>query len=248
MAELNKTTGNITAFCVHCGGARTGFEWHRSDKSPYGEVGQLAGPLTSQSHWVNRLYKCAVCGHGAVGVVVQTSQTFPAPSDVLMQFWPEAQEPLSLPKEVPEGIQSEFREAEKCLANECNRAAAGLFRSVLEKTLRANKYPRLPEERVSLAKRIEEAAKDGVITQARKKRAHDEVRVLGNDVLHDEWKPIPKEDVEASRFYCQRILEDFYDDRPSVVALLTEAKRLEAATGEPPANGSACPSAPSQTR
>ena len=75
-------------------------------------------------------------------------------------------------------------------------------------------------------KQIEAAANVGVITRVRKKKAHDEVRVLANDVLHDDWHEIPEEDVEASRHYCQRILEDFYDDRDSVLTLLRDAKRV----------------------
>ena len=46
------------------------------------------------------------------------------------------------------------------------------------------------------------------------------VRVLGNDVLHDDWHEISEEDVSASRHYTQRILEDFYDDRETVLNLL----------------------------
>ena len=34
------------------------------------------------------------------------------------------------------------------------------------------------------------------------------------------------EDVEAAAHYSQRILEDLYDDRPSVLALLRAAKRV----------------------
>jgi hypothetical protein len=34
------------------------------------------------------------------------------------------------------------------------------------------------------------------------------------------------EDVEAAHHYVQRILEDFYDDRESVLAQLRKAKRV----------------------
>ncbi len=89
--------------------------------------------------------------------------------------------------------------------------------------MRANGYKTKQES--NLYKQIEAAADDGVITQARKRRAHDEIRVLGNDVLHDEWQEIPAEDVEAAQHYSQRILEDLYDDRESVLTLLREAGR-----------------------
>jgi hypothetical protein len=52
--------------------------------------------------------------------------------------------------------------------------------------------------------------------------------VLGNDVLHDEWREIPEEDVEAAKHYMQRILEDFYDDREAVLKLLRQANRVAA--------------------
>jgi hypothetical protein len=47
-----------------------------------------------------------------------------------------------------------------------------------------------------------------------------------SDVLHDEWRAISLEDVEAAHHYVQRILEDFYDDRESVLAQLRKAKRV----------------------
>jgi hypothetical protein len=106
---------------------------------------------------------------------------------------------------------------------EMDRAAAGMFRSVLDKTLRANGYK--GKEGTTLKQQIDTAAADGVITEARKKRAHDEIRVLGNDVLHDEWHEIKEVDVELARHYSQRILEDLYDDRESVLALLRVAQR-----------------------
>jgi hypothetical protein len=96
-----------------------------------------------------------------------------------------------------------------------------MFRSVLDKAMRANGY----KSEGSLKDQIDAASDDGIITESRKIRAHSEIRVLGNDVLHDEWHAIPREDVEASRHYCQRILEDFYDDRPSVLKLIGKANR-----------------------
>jgi len=109
------------------------------------------------------------------------------------------------------------------MENNCFRASARLFRSVLDKTMRANGFKTKKES--NLYKQIEAAADDGVITKARKRRAHDEIRVLGNDVLHDEWQEIPEEDVQAAQHYSQRILEDLYDDRESVLGLLRESGR-----------------------
>jgi len=128
-----------------------------------------------------------------------------------------------LPKNVPLGIKKEFREAERCLEAKCFRAAAGLFRSVLEKTLKDNGYT----SRDSLFSKIESAHKDGVITKVRMEKAQNEIRVLGNDVLHDEWMEIEVGSVLESRHYCQRILEDLYDERSTVELILKKAKRLK---------------------
>lgn len=143
----------------------------------------------------------------------------------LEEFIPESAITLSIPQNTPDGIKNEFREAEKCLSTGCYRAAAGLFRSTIDKTMRANGYKTNKERNLYL--QIEAAAKDGVITSARKKRAHDEIRVLGNDVLHDEWYKVEYEDVKLSHRYTQRILEDFYDERDTVEEILAEVGRIE---------------------
>jgi hypothetical protein len=96
-----------------------------------------------------------------------------------------------------------------------------MFRSVLDKTMRANGYSGVG----NLKQQIDAAASDGVITESRKRRAHDEIRVLGNDVLHDEWQPVAVEEVELAHHYSQRILEDLYDDRATTLTLLRSRNR-----------------------
>lgn len=158
--------------------------------------------------------------------MMDVNGSYPADVWELLDFYPEAKERLALPAQVPKGIQAEFREAERCIEHQCFRAGAALFRSVLDKTMRANGYK--TKQIRNLQAQIDEAAEDGVITAARQRRAHEEVRVLGNDVLHDDWHEIPSEDVEAAHHYVQRILEDFYDDRESVLKLLRAAERVPA--------------------
>ena len=107
-----------------------------------------------------------------------------------------------------------------------------MLRSTLEKTLLANGY-----EKGNLYKKIETAAADGTITAARSKRAHENIRVLGNDVLHDEWREVTEEEFDEAHHYAQRILEDFYDDRPTVEALLKEKGRMNGKKEESQTNG-----------
>lgn len=185
-------------------------------------LGSISRPV--ESPWVEtyRLLRCLGCGAGALATHVTKRGSAEPPA--LMDFYPESNGNLELPSNVPVGITKEFREGERCLAAGCFRAAAGMFRSVLDKTLRANGYK---EKRgTNLEQQIDAAAADGTITASRQRRAHDEIRVLGNDVLHEEWREIPETDVEAARQYAQRILEDFYDDRDSVLTLLRSKGRV----------------------
>jgi uncharacterized protein DUF4145 len=134
-----------------------------------------------------------------------------------------------LPNLVPAEIQKEFREAEQCASFGANRAASALFPSVLEKTLKANGYTRSNDASLrDLQKRIDAAAADGVITDARRKKAHDDIRSLGNDVLHDDWREVTDEELEDAHRYTQRILEDLYDDRATVESILIAKGKLPA--------------------
>lgn len=227
MAEINKL-GNIVARCPGCDGGKSTFvfnpETHvlgsviRREPNPYH---RNRGDVDVQY----RLFRCSGCGMGALAKIrmLQVGAQYPGKIWTLVWFMPEAKERLRLPENVPHGIANEFREAERCLEEGCFRAAAAMFRSVLEKVFRANGYNTRRER--NLEDKIDVAAADGVITKPRKRRAHEEVRVLGNDVLHDEWHKITEEDVEPAHHYIQRILEDFYDDRETVLGLLREAER-----------------------
>jgi hypothetical protein len=228
MAVINDR-GYIIAHCPTCDGAKSTFEYVGSR----GELGHVTKVFPRDYRHFSQdqlrvrfqLFRCTACGAGALGVIKMMDVHGSYPQDIwqLLDFYPEAKERLALPKGVPIGIQREFREAELCSETGCYRAAAGMLRSVLDKTLRAKGYN--TRENRNLKQQIDAAATDGVITKSRQKRAHEEVRVLGNDVLHDDWHEIKEEDVNISRQYLQRLLEDFYDDRPSVLALLKAAQR-----------------------
>lgn len=231
MAAINQH-GQILARCTSCHGAVSRFEYHQGG-SEFGVITvsnpPQQWPYRSAEHFQFRLYRCVGCGMGALGIVQMKREGagYPAEVDELAYFHPEAAESLPLPADVPPDIEAEFREAERCLAAGCFRAAAALFRSTLDKTLSENGY-----RKSSLKARIDEAAKDGVITAARKARAHDEIRVFGNDILHEKWRELAAEDVEPAHRYTQKILDDLYDDRETVVKQLNEAKRLPAKSPE----------------
>jgi len=115
----------------------------------------------------------------------------------------------------------EFREAELCAAHEAWRASSAMLRSVLEKALKLNGYTT-----GSLKDKIDSAATDGILTEARRKRANQEIRVLGNDILHDAWREVTQDEYELAHHYAQGIIEDFYDNRADVEIILKDKKRL----------------------
>lgn len=212
--------GNITARCPDCEGAITNFEF-----APGGR--ELGTYFIDGAHqYMNkgfvrvmyRFYRCTGCGRSGMAKIHDTGNTIGA---VMEWFVPTAVDKAPLPVNLPAGIQTEFREAELCFSVGACRAASGLLRSTLEKLLIANGYTK-----GSLAARIDEVAADGVITESRRKKAHEDVRVLGNDVLHDEWREVAPEEVEAAHRYVQRVTEDLYDDRAAVECILRAKNRL----------------------
>lgn len=219
--QLNLSTYSVSARCPTCH-AITSFEQksfaHVEDYHSF-NINRFSRTLYVFS-------QCAGCRRGGLATIHDNGSR---ESAVLESFFPLTVDTLSLPNNVPPEICAEFREAELCAALGANRAASALFRSVLEKVLRANGYTtdRDPTLR-DLQKRIDAAATDGIITDSRRRRAHEDVRSLGNDVLHDDWRQIIDEEVEASRRYTQRILEDFYDDRDTVKAILIDKQRITA--------------------
>lgn len=214
-------TYNVSATCPTCKTV-TSFESKQTvlvDKQHHSD-GRLFRRV------VYALSQCAGCGLGGFAAVSDNGNGY---DTYLDDFYPFAIDLASLPASVPADIQSEFREAEKCQGLGMKRAASALYRSVLEKTLKVNGYTRGTDPSLrDLQKRIDAAAADGVITQARQKKAHEDIRALGNDVLHDDWRKVDDDEVEDSHRYMQRILEDFYDDRATVEAILVEKGRLPA--------------------
>jgi hypothetical protein len=217
--------GNVRANCPGCGGAISTFE-HRLGGTELGVTVRDLVPVVTRdgklySKIVYHLLKCAGCGRAGLAEV-SLGNDGQYTLGKLGECFPRTIDTLNVPALVPEGIQTEFKEAELCASVGAWRAGSSLLRSTLEKTLQTNGYIK-----GSLAERINQAATDGVITGARSKRAHDDIRVLGNDVLHDEWRPVTEDEFDQAHHYAQRILEDFYDDRPSVEALLISKGRLK---------------------
>jgi len=210
---------SVRALCPDCGAVSV-FDY----KEPGREFGYVV--INKQHMFQNtgfsrihfRLLRCSGCGRAGLAKF-HDNGSLPA---VLESFLPRALTNYPLPGKVPAGITKEYREAELCASVEAWRAASALLRSTLEKALKANGYVA-----GSLQAKIDEAAKDGVITVARSQKAHEDIRVLGNEVVHDDWRPVDGAEVESALHYAQRVLEDLYDDRDTVEKILTAKGRLK---------------------
>lgn len=219
MTEAKYIAGNVRAVCPGCEGALSMFEYQGGARGEYGAVVQdVEG---EKKFYI--LMRCGGCGRGGLATIYNPLGT--QIDGLLVEFYPVAIDRAALPATVPAGLSGDFREAEICASVGAWRGASALLRSVLEKTLIANGYAK-----GSLSARIDDAAADGVITAARQKRAHEDIRVLGNDVLHDEWREVTGDEYDAAHLYTQRILEDLYDLRSEVEQVLIKAGRLK----EPP--------------
>lgn len=212
--------GNVQAVCPSCLLPVT-FEYRDAHVGDYGSVvvhnkSRTAGKFDRVIH---KLLRCAVCKHPGVASV-NSGQSYGADCEML-SFWPTAFVRPTLPEGTPPGVVSEFEEAALCASAQAWRATAALLRSALEKALRANGY-----SEPNLFQKLEAAGRDGVLTSARRQRAQDLVRTLGNDVLHDEWRPVSSDEAMAAMHYVGRVVEDFYDDRATVEKVLKEKKRL----------------------
>ena len=215
--------GNVRARCPDCGGALTSFD-HRGDGNrEFGAIVRM-GPFEHEGAGFERalyvLVRCAGCGRGGLATVVDNGRQV---DGVLIDFHPTSVDRAKLPDGTPPGVIGEYREAELCASVGAWRGASALLRSALEKVLTANGYTK---KLGVLQARIDAAAADGAITAARSKRAHDDVRTLGNDILHDDWRAVTAEEYGTAHHYVLRVIEDLYDDRATVEQLLVENGRL----------------------
>ena len=155
--------GNVVLRCPDCNGAVTTFEYKDSSQGEFGTIIVNKPHSYEGQQYTRILYKllrCAGCGRGGIAKIHDKGRVI---DGALEWFIPYSIESANLPNGVLEGIVKEFREAELCASHSTWRAASGLFRSTLEKVLKANGYVK-----GTLASRIDEAASDGVITEARK--------------------------------------------------------------------------------
>lgn len=216
-ANYDTESGTIRSFCPKCKCVTNFF--NKDTQREFGSFSfQIKHPVdyVKDKQIVFRLYRCAACNIGGLAELCKTGRQ----QTELISFHPSGFEKQSLPDNVPPEIKKEFEEAEKCAEAKAWRAASAMCRSALEKLLVLNGY-----SEGNLFQKIDNAAADGVIIVARKKRAHD-IRSIGNDVLHDPWEEYSEEDFQSAYEYLTWITRDFYDDWNATRDHLVDKGRL----------------------
>lgn len=220
---IRGTEGRVRARCPDCD-ARLVFvpvDSHQYGISYY-VLKMHSSPGSGLTWYVrHQLYRCNKCSRGAYGEIAfhEGARWF---EGALETFVPTDLPSVDVADGVPTNVLAELQEAGVCASVGAFRAGSALLRSALEKALIENGY-----RNGKLFHKIETAATDGVITQSRKTRAQVGVRVLGNDILHDEYREVSEEEFLDSQRYVLKILEDLYDDREPVVEVLREKGRLQ---------------------
>jgi len=219
MKNVRYKNGLIKCICPDCN-AIANFDYKDSSR----EFGYVSISRQHQyngqnfSRIVYNLLSCTGCGRGGVAKIHCNNNT---QEGEVEDFYPVGIDKAKVPNNTPNEILAELNEAELCASVQAWRAGSAMLRSVLEKVLTQNGYA---EKR--LIDKIDAANIDVIITDSRTKKAHNEIRVLGNDILHDEWKEVKEEGFSVAYHYCQRIIEDFYDDRRTVENILKAKSRI----------------------
>jgi Domain of unknown function (DUF4145) len=227
------SNGAVTARCPNCNSLS---QFHSLDNSR--EFGMVERPITDPE-WLRSqeelargtphypylhrecsfLVRCASCKHAGLAVVYAGSS--PPNDGILIEFWPTSYSKTILPQAIPTGIEMEIREAETCASVKAYRGATALLRSALEKALKDSGYKK------RLIENIQEIAADHIINESRRLQVDHNIRLLGNDIVHDDWREVTHEEYESALTYATWILNDLYADRPTVESQLLHLKRLQ---------------------
>lgn len=220
MAEFKYEDHIIKCYCTECG-AYANFDY-RDRTREYGYVQKSFDHEFDGVRYnriVYELFSCTGCGRGGVAKIHCNNKV---EDGKVENFYPIGIEKSDIPNNTPIDIKAELNEAELCASAGAWRAGSAMLRSVLDKILTNNGYVQN-----RLIDKIDQANQDGVLTESRARRAHNEIRVLGNDILHDSWKEVTEDEFLLAYHYSILILEDFYDDRATVEQILNLKGRIK---------------------
>lgn len=96
-----------------------------------------------------------------------------------------------------------------------------MLRSTLEKTLRKHGYSEW-----QLSTNLKNLSEDNILPRWLVKQNSQIVKILGDEILHGDWREITPEEYQKAHHFVERLIESFYDDHDSVVEDLKEKGRL----------------------
>ena len=186
----------MTSFiCPHCGGYST-----------FTVISHSSGVPGMPSGWMHGAAQCnnPQCRR-VLGGDVDAAQT------QVFDYWPKKVGGKEFP-DVPDHIASTADEAHRCLSVDAHRGAIALARAVVEATAKHHGI-----EKGMLDKKIEQLAKQGIISDAMKDAA-DEIRFAGNEVAHGDLadEPITREDAEEVLELMDAIITRVYQEPKQV--------------------------------
>lgn len=232
--DAEKVDGGYRAYCPTCK-TLTLFRSTDNRGNGYSSFSRdLKDPVKKKINDQDAIYnrvistscECTGCRRGGMAESYHSSKN----QSELIDFYPYELKHKELPESLPREIRKEFKEAEICYGHKAYRASSAMARSTLEKVLKLSGYEDVDDntgyDRMGLKKKIEEATSDHILTKAREKQVHDDIKVLGDEVVHRPWREISKEEVESSLKYVLWIIHDLYDDRSTVEAELQRLGRL----------------------
>ena len=184
------------ADCPHCGIQQVAF-------SVINNI--MIADKSGQNFW-DVLARCGGCYYGVVATFDGNDQRTPSeyPSMIPHSLLKILPEPLntSAPDHTPPHVASFFKQGASSLRQKSFDAAGSMFRKALETSLKS-KFPGISSN-LTLYKRIEKAVGNHDLTPDMGKWAH-EIRVLGNDAVHDEV-PFSGEEAQSLHDFTRLVL------------------------------------------
>lgn len=204
--------------CPYCGGRSAAFRLNVDTKGP-----------DDDNHW-HSMGKCGVCRNVAMFVFKDYYSQGIAPSkgldvdenDVTASF--PLPEKSRIASSIPENVEKSLGEAEDSYRFGLYSAAGSCYRKAMERSLKHLN----PDEEGMLNRRIRSLEKSGEIPKSMIELL-DQVRLFGNETMHDDDFDPTKEDVSAAREFAHLFLTYAF----SMPAQVEAAKQKRSGNAEP---------------
>lgn len=217
------SNNNVTAYCDVCK-ANSNFLYKDSNGKIFGSFDSENSNLLDSrvdSRYGRIEYILVSCSSCKRGGLVELH--YHGGGYSFISFFPSPTGHTDLPKKTPSDIQAEFKSSENCVSIDEYRPAAAMLRSTLEKTLKKHGY-----EEWGLSDNLKNLSSDNILPRWLVKQNSEIVKILGDEILHGDWREVTTEEYRKAHHYVERLIESFYDDHASVIEDLQQRGRLEA--------------------